>query len=126
MNGVSKFEEYIIDKGFIPHVYDKKDGWIPFKGITISYSTYGPMYMCYKLEDLNIVYGLHEMGHPPTLISPRPKIKLTRINKDDIPTITNELYDSTIDILFQKESVETIYNSLFNKDIAFEYTIKEC
>lgn len=139
IEGVSKFEEYIISKGYIPfnidHVTNK---FCQFTGKTVPYSSMGTIDLIYiKDGDIEkghrIIYGLHEAGHHPNLVTPRPDVKVKRFIKDTIfknlETKNNdyiwldEKFDSTIEVLFQNETVEDIFDSLFDKNKKFEYDL---
>lgn len=63
-----------------------------------------------------IIYGLHELGKGPTLIHPRPKIKITYVDKETKEIIGYEFYcsDDYINRILQNYSSEFIYDSLFN------------
>lgn len=63
-----------------------------------------------------IIYGLHEVDKGPTLIHPRPKVKITIKDKDTKEIIGYNFYNSDdyMNRILQKYSPEFIYNSLFN------------
>ena len=81
-----------------------------------------------------IVFGLHEKDKPPILIRPRPKIRVKRLKKikftdSDLyyerPIIENEDFDDNMNLVFQKESIETIFDSLFDDTVVFEYDLTD-
>jgi len=64
----------------------------------------------------SIIYGLHEVGKGPTLIHPRPKIKITIKDEDTKEIIGYGSYNSDdyMNRILQQYSPEFIYESLFN------------
>jgi hypothetical protein len=66
---------------------------------------------------VQIVFGLHEVGKPPTLIYPRPRILVKREDRT-----YNEQYDDSMNLALQNESFEDILNAIFDRSILFEYT----
>ena len=68
-----------------------------------------------------ICFGLHEKGKPPTLIYPRPKIKVIRDSG-----VSNECRDDSMNIVLQKENSEDVFKAIFDKSIVFEYDLREC
>lgn len=79
-----------------------------------------------KNEDYKnpIIFGLHEKNKPPTLITPRPYIRLKRFcnNLKRIETIT-EVFDDAMNICLLKENSEDIFEALFNKNKQFNYDL---
>lgn len=74
---MSGFEKYLIENGFVMHKFDFKLGKnIPVKKHHISTMT--NLDHRYIKDDKVLVFGLHEVGLPPTLISPRPFVYLIR------------------------------------------------
>lgn len=65
-----------------------------------------------------IVWGLNEGGRPPTLIKPRPKIKVEKEGR-----ILTEQFDDAMNICLAKEDHILIYNSLFNEEKTFLYKL---
>lgn len=135
----SKFEEYLISLGYKPQIHTKH-GYIDADREHLSYSTMDILSIRYVNGDKEIHYGLHEHHHPPCLIWPRPKVRILRdikcpeysgipfINKDDPDknfALETEAFDRNIDILFQKESIEDIYNAIFDDSIIFKYDLRE-
>lgn len=72
-----------------------------------------------------ICYGLNEVGKPPTLIFPRPKINLKiDTSKYDGIFIRNsicEVFDDAMNGCLKNESPELIYKALFDNSIIFNY-----
>jgi hypothetical protein len=61
-------------------------------------------------DDIEIIYGLSELGNPPTLISPRPRIKMK-----------SNIFDEPINKCLSLEKNEDIYKALFDSEIVFSY-----
>lgn len=59
-----------------------------------------------------IVFGLSEFGKPPTLISPRPKI---RINRDGVTL--NQTMDDVMNIVLMNFTPERIYDAMYSPNI---------
>jgi hypothetical protein len=66
----------------------------------------------------SIIWGMNEFGKPPTLISPRPKIKLRKEKR-----ILSQNYDDVMNVCLQKEDHEKIFEAIFDSNITFEYEI---
>jgi hypothetical protein len=65
-----------------------------------------------------IIWGLHEAGKPPTLIYPRPNIKVIKNGKRHF-----DEEDDCMNICLQKETAEDIYKAMFDKNTWFKYEI---
>ena len=135
---VSKFEQYLLDKGYTRYYIDcRRPGTI--KDTTpnndFCYSSMDIVTALYIKDDVTFVYGLHEKGHPPCLISPRPTVKVHRKEHNEYvdfytnelviteKTVYTEVWDASIDIVFEKETIEDIYNACLDKTIVFEYDL---
>ena len=135
---VSRFEQYLLDKGYTRYYIDcRRPGTI--KDITpnddFSYSSMDITTALYKKDNITFVYGLHEKGHPPCLISPRPTVKVYRKERNEHidfytkklviteKTVYTEAQDASIDVVFEKETIEDIYNACLDKTIIFEYDL---
>lgn len=71
-----------------------------------------------------ICFGLCEKGKPPTLKSPRPKIRVKRFydfNGEKRIEIETERRDNSMNMVLMNEDPEEILKSLFNKNIIFKY-----
>jgi hypothetical protein len=68
----------------------------------------------------SIIWGMNEFGKPPTLISPRPKIKY-HTEKNDRRIILSEQFDNAMNICLQKENHEIVFEAMFDSNITFEY-----
>lgn len=89
------FEQYLINKGYCKKVYD-------FKTFTLKdackydiLSTMGHTSFIYVKDNSQIVWGLHEINKPPTLISPRPHNIITddEMNSFILNHSNDELYN---------------------------------
>jgi hypothetical protein len=72
----------------------------------------------FTLEDRKgeICFGLNEAKKPPTLISPKPKIKVKRIKNDKI-VIENEQYDDSMNVVLKDIPHEEIFKAMYDRSI---------
>ena len=66
-----------------------------------------------------ICFGLHEVGKPPTLISPRPRIEVKRI-KDGKEVIENEQWDDSMNVVLKDIPHEEIFKAMYDKSIVIK------
>lgn len=140
------FENFLIDKGYIKFAFDAEKGkyYQPGNYVISTMSNLGHLYIhesdinllskinegkstrnnSITLEDRKneIIYGLHEKNKPPTLIQPRPKIKVKRKKEDNI-VIEDEQYDDSMNITLQQIEYETIFKGMYDKSICFEFDL---
>jgi len=71
-----------------------------------------------KKEDRSgeIIIGLSEVGKPPTLIYPRPKIMVLR-SENGLNKTYNEQGDNEMNIVLQKFTLKEVFNSMYNTDV---------
>lgn len=69
----------------------------------------GGISVTYTKGNREITYGLHEFGKPPTLIFPRPKIKVVINGKE-----FDECSDDAMNICLREEKAENIYEAMFD------------
>ena len=140
---MTTFEQMLLDNGYIKYILNCKSmKFEKAKGHILStMSNLDHIY--FHKDDLNVLqkindgksimdkdftskdrkgeicFGLHEVGKPPTLISPRPRIKVKRImcGKEYIET---EKCDNSMNIVLSKYSSDEIYKAMYNKNICFE------
>ena len=62
-----------------------------------------------------IIFGLSEVGLPPTLIMPRPKIRIIKTNDDGSVTVENETYDTSMNMVLEHISFDKIFYAIYNK-----------
>ena len=118
---MTSFETYLISKGYIKHIYNCKKQRLERTDKHII-STMVNLDHRYIKNDVEIIFGLHEYGKPPTLIYPRPKIRVKKYNSDNEIVIETELHDDSMNLVLQKVDDDILYNSLFNK-VTFEYDL---
>lgn len=85
----------------------------------------------YYVKDLDfenaIIFGLSEYGKPPTLVHPRPNIKVKR--KVDIFGLKdqireeNQSYDDSMNICLSKECHYDILEKIKDKDFVYRYDL---
>ena len=66
-----------------------------------------------------ICFGLHEVGKPPTLISPRPKIEVKRI-KDGKEIVQDEQFDDSMNLVLKDIAHEEIFKAMYDKSIVIK------
>jgi hypothetical protein len=145
---MTKFEEFLIDKGHIMYAFDfKEEKFYKPKGHIIS--TMVNLYHFYihnsnidlikKIENGEnvknftendyekiIQYGLHEYNKPSTLISPRPRIQVKRFRtyfEEQHKVIETEKNDDSINIVISKINFEEIYKAMYDKSIVFKFDL---
>lgn len=140
---MTQFEQMLLDKGYIKHVLNCKTMKFEIaKGHAISTmvnldhryfhekdenilrkiaSGKSVMEKDFTWEDRKgeICFGLHESGKPPTLISPRPRIKIKRI-KDGKELIEDEQWDDCMNVVLKDIPHEEIFKAMYDKSICFE------
>ena len=119
------FERMLIDKGFKKFFYNAKTGKNEptDKHVISSMVNLGYIYI---KGDKEICFGLSEIHKPPTLIHPRPRIRVTReIEKGGHSFIAEEteVMDNSMNIVLEEEDNELILESLFDSEIRFEYDL---
>ena len=75
-----------------------------------------------------ICFGLHEMGKPPTLINPRPKIRIQKtITEDSVKRdiVITEKNDDAMNIVLSKIEYEDIFKAMFDKSICLELDLRD-
>lgn len=149
---MTSFEKYLQQIGYIKHAFDssKMQYYIPTRHIISTMSNLAHVYIhstdkvlldkiekekkvtLEKESDLitfadrskEIVFGLHEHGKPPTLITPRPNIKVKRKEIIDgveqIVTYT-QWFDDSMNVALSKQTPEEIYKAMYDENIIFEY-----
>ena len=119
INVMTGFELFLISKGYLKYQYDFKTQQLILvnnEHIISTTSNLDYRYVHPSNPSVQIVYGLHEVGKPPTLIYPRPRILVKREGRT-----YNELYDDSMNLALQNESFDDILNAIFNRSILFEY-----
>ena len=116
-------QDYLIEKGFETYRkrYNRKlKEWEYIKETKDNdfFSTMSDLDIRYIKDKIEIVYGLHEHGKPPTLIFPRPNIKVLREEGK-----TDEEFDDNMNICLQKETPKDIFKAMFDKSITFTYDL---
>lgn len=119
------FTKYLTeDLGFIPFRY-VNGKFVENKINDFSTMINGGLHLIYIKDDIKIWWGLNELGKPPTLVAPRPKINLKiDTSKYDGIFIRNsicEVFDDAMNVCLKKESPELIYKALFDNSIIFNY-----
>lgn len=149
---MTRFENMLIDKGYIKHIlnfktmkyeiannhvistmvnldhiYIHKTDEVLLKKIEQGKSV---MDDDFTWEDRNCVicFGLHEANKPPTLINPRPKISVKRerdFNGKKQIVIENENFDDSMNLALSKEEPEQIFKAIFDSSIFFNYDLTD-
>ena len=145
---MTQFEQMLLDKGYIKHILDRKTMKFEIaKGHIISTVT-NLDHRYFQNTDTNILqkiatgksvidkdftwedrkgeicFGLREVGKPPTLISPRPRIEVKRI-KDGKELVENEKYDDSMNVVLKDIPHEEIFKAMYDKNIVIKIVLEE-
>jgi len=145
---MTQFEQMLLDKGYIKHILNCKTMKFEIaKGHTISTVT-NLDHRYFQNTDTNILqkiasgksvidkdftwedrkgeicFGLREVGKPPTLISPRPRIEVKRI-KDGKELVENEQYDDSMNVVLKDIPHEEIFKAMYDKNIVIKIVLEE-
>jgi len=140
---MTKFEQMLLDKGYIKHILNCKTMKFEMaKGHTIS-TMVNLDHRYFHNTDTNILqkiasgksvleedftwfdrkgeicFGLHEAGKPPTLIGPRPRIEIKRIKEGEY-VVENEQLDDSMNVVLKYISHEEIFEAMYNKSIVIK------
>jgi hypothetical protein len=113
--GDSGFESFLHSKGYRLKVYRNRE-LVSVKRFTLSFMGDSAAY--YIKDNQTVIYGLKEKGKPPTLLSPLPQVFVKR----ETGTKSNT-HQSSIEVMFQQESYEQIYEAMFDQSIVFRYDL---
>lgn len=110
------FQEFIKSKGFKDFRYiikGKKWELVSHKECGISENSFSTMVhggldIRYVKDNITIIWGLNEVGKPPTLIYPRPKVK-----NNNLFILYN---DDLMNRILKNYSNEDIFNAMFETD----------
>lgn len=149
---MTKFEQFLIDKGYIMFAFNAKEmKYYKSKSHIIStmvnlghsYIHNSDTNLLKKIEqgksvmedDFNwedrkneIVFGFREKDKPPTLISPRPRIIVKRfrtINEKQIEVIENQDFDDSMNIVLSKIDFEDIFKAMYDNSIYFDFDLTQ-
>lgn len=117
------FTKYLIEDLGFKTFRHKKDGLFPDDIADFSTMIYGGTQRVYIKDDISIIWGLSEMGKPPTLIYPRPNIKNRNVDISSYKfTIGGAFFNTDDDInrILITHSNEEIYEAMFDKSIILE------
>jgi hypothetical protein len=123
-----KLIEYLISLGYKPFRYSRS-GLVPCTN-PYDYSTMreGGLDVRLMKGDSVFIIGLHEFKKPPTLISPRPRIRIHKtIIVDSVKknVIINEIEDDAMNIVLKEVECEDIFKAIHDKSICFEFDLRE-
>lgn len=125
---MTNFEEFLIEKGYVKYVYNSKDKryYKPKAHIISTMENICHIYIKDNKEEEKIVFGLSEKDKPPTLIYPRPRIrvkKLINFNNELIQITQNEQEDNSMNIVLSKINFEETFKAMYDKSICFEFDL---
>ena len=143
---MTSFENFLIEKGYIRFAFDTAKGKY-YQPKLYVISTMSNLYHLYiHKSDVNllskikegkstknnsitpedrkneITFGLHQQDKPPTLIYPRPRIKIKRTKEDNI-IIEDGQFDDSMNIVLQKENFNQILKAMYDKSICLKYDL---
>ena len=117
------FKQFLIDKGFKPYSKQFIKGEHKYMPpVDYSSMTSGGCDKRYIKGDVEIIFGLNEIHHPPTLIYPRPNINVKRLHNENI-VLEHEQFDRNMDVVLQNVDYEEIFKAMFDKSIVFEFDL---
>lgn len=149
---MTKFEGFLIDKGYIMFAFNAKEMkyYKPKAHFISTMVNLGHSYIhnsdtnfLSKIEQgksvmeddftwedrkKEIVFGLREKDKPPTLISPRPRIRVKRfrtINEKQIEVIENQDFDDSMNIVLSKIDFEDILKAMYDNSICFDFDLTQ-
>jgi len=144
---MTQFEQMLLDKGYLKYILNSTTmKFEEAKGHTIS-TMVNLDHRYFHQYDRNILrkiesgksvmeedftwedrkgeirFGLREAGKPPTLISPRPRIEVTRI-KEGKEVVQNEQWDDSMNVALQYISHEKILKAMYDKSIVIRIDLR--
>ena len=123
-----KLIEYLLLKGYKPFKYLRND-LVPCEN-PYDYSTMRESGLGVLLIKGDSIFsiGLHEHMKPPTLISPRPRIKVHKtivVDSVKYNTTISENEDDAMNIVIKEIECEDIFNAIHDKTICLEFDLRE-
>ena len=100
---------FLHSKGYKSYVWNHKTEKLEDRHNNFYYSSMGNIATLIKKDNSTFIYGLNELGYPPTLISPRPNSQEYHNKGGDGKTIE----------YLKSKSIEDIFNELY------EYSLKD-
>lgn len=110
---MTNFEQYLLDEGCSKHIYNTKKMCLEKcdnNNHTIS-TMVNLDYRYLKGDDI-FTFGLSEYGKPPTLIHPRPRMKIIRNGE-----VSFEKNDDNMNFVLQKISPKEIIDAIKNETL---------
>jgi hypothetical protein len=152
LNKMTRFEGFLIDKGYIMYVFNCKEMKYQKANQHITSTMVNLVHIYIHNTDSNLLdkinkgksvmdddftwedrkggvcFGLHEQGKPPTLISPRPRIRIQKTLlidsvKQDI--VITERFDDAMNIVLKEIEYEDIFKAMYDKSICFEFDLRD-
>jgi hypothetical protein len=121
-----KLIEYLLAIGYKPFRYSRS-GLVPCTN-PYDYSTMREGGLDVRLikGDSIFTIGLYEHKKPPTLISPRPRIKIHKtIVVDSVNIVINEHEDDAMNFVLKEVECEDIFKAIYDESICFEFDLRE-
>lgn len=117
------FAHFLKQQGYHPYELSPKDRKFYYINDPEFISSYGPVFiewipkfMGTEVPVLEVdrkqsfIWGLHEKGHPPCLIYPRPLVLFEREKGTGV--VTNYYFDHIMDRIFEKYTPSEIYYAI--------------
>ena len=114
-------EEYLLSIGYKKMVFDTKEMRLKDYGDEIL-STLGNLDFRYVKGNKTFIWGLHEFSKPPTLVSPRPKIEVKRLDEDGNICLLNESLDDSMNLVLSKYEPKEIYEAI-DSGLCFKFDL---
>ncbi len=120
--------QYLMSIGYKPFRYSR-GGLVPCAN-PYDYSTMREGGLDVRLikEDSVFTIGLHEFKKPPTLISPRPRIRIQKtivVDSVEKDIVINEHDDDAMNFVLKEVECEDIFKAINDKSICFEFDLRE-
>jgi len=144
---MSKFEEYLITLGYLKFrlncktmKFEKAEDHVISTMINLDhrYVHYTDINLLSKInqgisvmdenfthEDRTreICFGLHEAGKPATLIAPRPRIKVKRIDENGDKITYSQFWDDSMNICLANIDFPKIFEAMYDNSKIFEFDL---
>ena len=123
-----KLIEYLLAIGYKPFRYSKLGLVSCVNPYDYSTMREGGLDVRLIKGDSIFTIGLHEFKKPPTLISPRPRIKVHKtivvdsVRKD---ITISESEDDAMNIVLKEVEYEQIFKAIHDKSVCFEFDLRD-
>jgi len=117
---MTAFETFLLSKGYKKYFLNKQN---VFEETTKHQLSTMAVLVYYYFKGNNpnpITFGLNQRGCPPTLIHPRPEIRIT--NKTDNGWIMMPITDAIMTRILDSVPHQQIYNAMFDRTLVLTFS----